>query len=203
MYCNTTSKVKYSGVFSNNFECNLGVRQGEGLSPFLFNLFLNDIEAALESGGFRGVSMSDITIRALLYADDLLLMPDSTEDLQLGIDILYDCCTRWKLNVNFEKSAVVIFRKGGSLSINDHYFSGDTLLTVTNTYSNLSMTGVNLMYYKKTLRIVVLGLFLSCIKICIIYTILKNISNVNYLIKLLYQSVTTGVRCGDFIKPLL
>ena len=52
MYCNTTSKVKYSGVLSNNFECNLDVRQGASLSPFLFNLFLNDIEAALESGGF-------------------------------------------------------------------------------------------------------------------------------------------------------
>ena len=139
MYCNTTSKVKYSGVFSNNFECNLGVRQGESLSPFLFNLFLNDIERALESGGFRGVSMSDITIRTLLYADDLLLMSDSTEDLQLGIDILYDYCTRWKLNINIEKTIVVIFRKGGSLSINDHYFFGDTLLTVTNTYSYLGM----------------------------------------------------------------
>ena len=85
---NTDSNVKYSGAFSNNFECNLGVRQGESLSPFL-----NDIEAALESGGFRGASMSDITIRTLLYADDLLLMPDST-DLQLGIDIIYDYCTR-------------------------------------------------------------------------------------------------------------
>ena len=56
--------------------------------------------------------MSDITIRTLLYADDLLLMSDSTEDLQLGIDILYDYCTRWKLNINIEKSAVVFFIKG-------------------------------------------------------------------------------------------
>ena len=38
MYCNTTSQVKYSGAFSNNFECNLGVRQRESLSPFLFYL---------------------------------------------------------------------------------------------------------------------------------------------------------------------
>ena len=103
-------------------------------------LFLHDIEAALESGGFRGVRMSDITIRTLLYADDLLLISDLTEDLQLGIDILFDYCTRWILNINIEKSAVVIFRKDGSLSINDHYFFFcDTLLTVTNTYSYLGM----------------------------------------------------------------
>ena len=149
--------------------------------------------------------MSDITIRTLLYADDLLLMSDSTEDLQLGIDILYDSCTQWKLNINIEKSAVVIFRKG-SLSVDDHYLFGDTLLTVTNTYSYLGMLLSDRGKFdvlQKALQIVVLGLFLSCIKICIIYTILKYISNVNYFIKLLYQFVTTGVRYGDFIKPLL
>ena len=139
MYCNTTSNVKYSGVFSNNFECNLGVKQGESLSPFLFIFFLYDIEAVLESGCFRGVSMSDITIRRLVYADNLLLMSDSTEDIQRGIDILYDYYTRWKLNINIEKSAVVSFRKYETLSINEHYFFGDTLLTATNTYSYLGM----------------------------------------------------------------
>ena len=61
------------------------------------------MEAVLESGGFRGVCISDITIRTLLYADDLLLMSDSTEDLQLGIDILYDFCTWWRLNIYFFK----------------------------------------------------------------------------------------------------
>ena len=32
-----------------------------------------------------------------------------------------------------------MFRKGGLLSIKDHFFFGDTLLTVTNTYSYLGM----------------------------------------------------------------
>ena len=53
--------------------------------------------------------MSDITMRTLLYADDLFLISDSTEDPQLGIDSLYDYCIRWKLNTNIEKSVVVIF----------------------------------------------------------------------------------------------
>ena len=110
-----TSKVKFSGVLSNNYECTLGVWQEESLSPFLFNLVPNDIEVELESGGFGGASMPDITIKTLLSADDLLLTSDSTEGLELGIDILYDYCTQWKLIMNIEKSAVVIFRKGGSL----------------------------------------------------------------------------------------
>ena len=40
----TTFRVKYANVLSDSFVCNLGVRQGESLSPFLFSMYLNDIE---------------------------------------------------------------------------------------------------------------------------------------------------------------
>ena len=36
MYENFKSRVKYKNRLSENFECYLGVRQGETLSPFLF-----------------------------------------------------------------------------------------------------------------------------------------------------------------------
>ena len=32
---------------SSSFPCQLGVRQGENLSPFLFSVFLNDLESFL------------------------------------------------------------------------------------------------------------------------------------------------------------
>ena len=41
MYGETTASVKHQGILGDIFECNLGVRQGESISPFLFNLFLN------------------------------------------------------------------------------------------------------------------------------------------------------------------
>ena len=40
MYMNTFSKVKYQGAMSDQFECNIGARQGESISHFLFNIFL-------------------------------------------------------------------------------------------------------------------------------------------------------------------
>ena len=38
------SKVKVNNDISIGFECNLGVRQGECLPPFLFAMYVNDLE---------------------------------------------------------------------------------------------------------------------------------------------------------------
>ena len=38
MYSRNVSKVKYQITLSDSFECNIGVRQGESLFPFLFSL---------------------------------------------------------------------------------------------------------------------------------------------------------------------
>ncbi len=50
---------------------NLGVRQGDGLSPTLFGLYINDLAKALNSSG-KGIKLNeDLIIALLLYADDL------------------------------------------------------------------------------------------------------------------------------------
>ena len=87
MYEETTASVKHQGILSDIFECNLGVRQGESISLFLFNLFLNDLDKALCVGQFQGINIGDINIKTLLYADDLALLLETREDLQVGLDI--------------------------------------------------------------------------------------------------------------------
>ena len=48
MYNNITSCIVYNNAVSDYFACDNGVRQGENLSPFLFSLFLNDLETFLQ-----------------------------------------------------------------------------------------------------------------------------------------------------------
>jgi hypothetical protein len=47
---------QYNKETSNYFECNAGVRQGEKLFPFLFSLYLNDLEDFLQSKNSLGLN---------------------------------------------------------------------------------------------------------------------------------------------------
>ena len=44
MYQNAKSCIKLGHNLSNSFACNIGVRQGENLSPLLFAMYLNDFD---------------------------------------------------------------------------------------------------------------------------------------------------------------
>jgi hypothetical protein len=48
MYDSIKSCISYNNCISEYFDCANGVRQGENLFPFLFSLFLNDVDTFLE-----------------------------------------------------------------------------------------------------------------------------------------------------------
>ena len=60
MYDGIKSFVSVNGVSSNYFYSNIGFRQDENLSPFLFTIFLNDIETFLsESQNCKGIELEE------------------------------------------------------------------------------------------------------------------------------------------------
>ena len=72
------------------FACTTGVRQGENLSPFLFNIYLNDLEAYLDDQNVPGIDCQYVNeelsvffkLFLVLYAGDTVLLSDSKTDLQ-------------------------------------------------------------------------------------------------------------------------
>ena len=56
VYDNIKLRVTVDGEVSIYFSCNIGLRQGENVSPFLFNIYLNDLETYF----FRHDTTSDI-----------------------------------------------------------------------------------------------------------------------------------------------
>ena len=74
MYQNVKSKVKLNNSLSDGFECNLCVRQGECLSPFLFAMYLNDLEEEFINKGSEGIDIDMLKLFLLLYADDIIYL---------------------------------------------------------------------------------------------------------------------------------
>ena len=70
IYNNVKSQVRYNNLLSDTFTCNIGVRQSECLSPFLFSMCLNDFEETLKNGGVNGVIIDLLQLLSLFYAHD-------------------------------------------------------------------------------------------------------------------------------------
>ena len=77
MYENIKSRVKSDNNLSNDFSCLLGVRQGECLSPFLFSMYVNDLEETLVSNNIKGIEIGVLKMFLLLYADDIIIFSDT------------------------------------------------------------------------------------------------------------------------------
>ena len=52
----------------------------------------------------------------LLFADDIVLLPDTAAGLQNQLNILYSSSGTLELKINLEKSNIIVFRKGGYLA---------------------------------------------------------------------------------------
>ena len=115
MYTEVKSQVKHNNIISPIFFSNIGVWQGECLSPFLFSIYLNDLEEEINLKGADGIDIGMVKLFLLLYADDIVLFAHSPDELQSLLETLQNYCIRWKLTVNTSKTKIVIFRKGGRL----------------------------------------------------------------------------------------
>ena len=51
------------------------------------------------------------TFGGMLFADDFVGVSDSKESLQKLIDVVYSYCSKWRLQANVIKSAVMVFSK--------------------------------------------------------------------------------------------
>jgi hypothetical protein len=75
----------------------------------------------------------------LLYADDIVIISDSLDDLQKGLNILKDYCERWKLTVNVNKTKIMFFRKGGRIARNTRLFYNGLEIEIVNKFTYLGI----------------------------------------------------------------
>ena len=111
LYTNNRATIKIGEYVSKSFEIKSGVMQGSKLGPILFNIFINDLLEKLHNSGL-GVPMDSITVTALGFADDIILIADKPWKLQALIDI----CEKWsrqnKVQFNSDKCKVLALNVG-------------------------------------------------------------------------------------------
>lgn len=107
LYEKSTIHIKTKEGLTDDFETTAGVQQGNNLSPILFSLFINDMDTALEGNGVK--IKDNFFIKLLKFADDVKLVSSDFKDLQIMLNNLHNYNNQWGLNLNLDKTKIVIF----------------------------------------------------------------------------------------------
>ncbi len=108
MYISNISAVKINGEHTEYFDCSLGVHQGNGFSPTLFNILVNDLQTLFNSEDSNPAIYGNITIGCLIYADDLVILTESESHMRWSLNKLAQYCKKWKIQINVSKSNIMV-----------------------------------------------------------------------------------------------
>lgn len=101
----TKAKIKTTSTTSELFTIESGLRQGDPISPVLFNLILEKIDREftkqLEGGGFR---IGDKILLRLAYADDIALIAETRRELENMVETFMKIAEKVGLKTSIEKS---------------------------------------------------------------------------------------------------
>ena len=90
------------------FTISNGVRQGEILSPSLFDVYIDDLCSLLNTSRI-GCHIDDVCINHVFYADDLCLMALCAIASQELINVCYQYSNEINLNINGTKCFCIAF----------------------------------------------------------------------------------------------
>jgi exonuclease III len=109
MYSKTSLCVKTQQQLTTTFPGEVGVRQGDILSPNIFKIFINDLPDEVITQETNPPQLKSKPAGCLMYADDLVLLSESKTGLQTSLQNLANYCDKWGLTVNTKKTKVIIF----------------------------------------------------------------------------------------------
>ncbi|GFR63914.1 endonuclease-reverse transcriptase [Elysia marginata] len=117
--------MRVEGETSTYQKIKRGVRQGCVLSPDLFSLYSEFIMRNIE--GLRGIHKGEHIISNLRYADDIVLIAENTKDLQRLLDIVREEIQKKGLELNSEKTEIMVVSRKETLPNINKYINDTNL----------------------------------------------------------------------------
>jgi hypothetical protein len=110
LYTNSRGRVKVYGKLSPEFTTTSGVRQGCPLSPFLFNFVIDMMmELSLPASDTCGVEvLPGCSVKDIEYADDIALLGSDPSQMQIILNNLNNCATRFGMRFTPAKCKVLL-----------------------------------------------------------------------------------------------
>ena len=93
------------------------MKQGDSISPTLFNIFINDLNSNFEDAGCEPSTLLNSHVGSLSFADDLLIISESKEGLQNSMNNLGEYCKKWQLSLNVKKTKTMIVQNNCVVSV--------------------------------------------------------------------------------------
>ena len=112
---NVVQIPKINGKLLQPIITSTGLKQGDNLSPILFDIFFDDVDQIFDSQCNPVIFNSEISLNHLLYTDDMAILSLSQEGLQNSLNKLETYCKEWHLIVRIKKTKIVVFNKTGKL----------------------------------------------------------------------------------------
>ena len=105
IYRNTKIKIRFNDCISEPIHIKKGARQGCGLSPVLFNIYINKIIEEIKTLVKKGMQLTNRKlVNTILYADDQILMATSEDDLQTMAHHLKCIARKYKMTISSTKT---------------------------------------------------------------------------------------------------
>ena len=111
LYSKSNNSVRVNGDLTDWFTTTVGVRQGCVISPQLFNILLELVMLYSTHDITIGATLQGQLISNLRFADDIVLMAETSNDLQSIVDKVYLNSSNLGLKINIAKTEVQVISK--------------------------------------------------------------------------------------------
>ena len=138
---NSRGNVQNVNAITDMFPCNIGTRQGDKSSSTIFALFIDELSSLLREQCGSGIFITNQIpdIHCLIFADDIANCAETVQKLQRQLHCIDLYCQNTGMEVNLDKTEVIVFRNGGILRNTESWQYRGTQVRTTAVYKYMGV----------------------------------------------------------------